>query len=296
MRILLFLLALARAADALFVNPFEKMAELMGPTEGPISLAKRNFAQPVHPQLRELCAVPPVYAIDHFLSDAECDTLIAAAEGGSFPSVPYGAQNKIFTGTKWAAHELTEEVDIFLDRACDAFGRGMTAERFDPVTVTRYGAGQYQAKHLDARLPHQIRRDAAYMASGGQRIAQLICYLQAPTGGGETKFFGPAFQGQLSVPPQKGTALIFPTATLDGLADERYLHSGEPVASGTKYIIGTWLMETQRTDAADVRKSIDALWQLEGKTPPKRAAKAGAGLKPAASPPPAPKKKRRKKK
>ena len=47
-----------------FANPFEKIAEaaekaaadLMGPTEGPISLAKANFAQPVWdgPQLREL--------------------------------------------------------------------------------------------------------------------------------------------------------------------------------------------------------------------------------------------------
>jgi hypothetical protein len=74
------------------------------------------------------------------------------------------------------------------------------------------------------------------------------------------------------VAPQKGTALIFPTATLDGLADERYLHSGEPVGDGVKYIIGTWLMETRRTDAADVRKSIAELYRLEGREPPARAA------------------------
>ena len=58
--------------------------------------------------------------------------------------------------------------------------------------------------------------------------------------------------GQLSMGSQcsrQGTALIFPTATLDGLADERYLHSGEPVERGTKWIVGTWLMEVPRTDA-----------------------------------------------
>jgi len=65
---------------------------------------------------------------------------------------------------------------------------------------------------------------------------------------------------------QKGTALIFPTATLDGLADERYLHSGEPVIKGDKWIVGTWLMEAERTDGADVRKAIEELWKLEARS------------------------------
>jgi prolyl 4-hydroxylase len=82
---------------------------------------------------------------------------------------------------------------------------------FDPVTVTRYSRGEYQAQHLDSRLPHQINRDQAYLASGGQRIAQVICYLQAPQAGGETRFFDPAFDG-LAVTPTQGTALVFPTA------------------------------------------------------------------------------------
>ena len=263
----------------LFANPFEKLSEMMGPTEGPISLAKQNFAKPTWDEanLCELSSAPPVYMIDGFLSDEECDACREAAEAGAFPAVPYGAKNKIFTGTKWAAHEQHETVDLFLERTCAAFG-DLPTTRFDPVTVTRYATSQYQAKHLDSRLPHQIVRNAAYLASGGQRIAQLICYLQAPEAGGETKFFGPAFGG-LAVTPKKGSALVFPTATLNGLADERYLHSGEPVQAGTKWIVGTWLMETQRTDAQDVSKAIDELWKLEGRAPPARpsAAKASGG-------------------
>ena len=278
------------SADAvtmqLFANPFEKLAEqMLGPTEGPISLAKQNFARPTweEPALRELSVAPPVYMIDGFMSDEECDACRNAALTGAFPAVPYGAKNKIFTGTKWAAHMQHESVDLFLERTCTAFG-GLSPDRFDPVTVTKYGPEQYQAKHLDARLPHQINRNAAYLATGGQRIAQLICYLQAPEAGGETKFFGPAFGGTLAVTPKKGSALIFPTATLDGLADERYLHSGEPVAAGDKWIVGTWLMEAQRTDAKDVQRAIDELWKLEGKQPPVRtAAKAAAAASGAAA-------------
>jgi len=279
----------------LFANPFEKMAELMGPTEGPISVERGNFARPTWTAspVQEVNSQPPVYIIDGFLSDAECDSCREAAEAGMFPAVPYGAKNKIFTGSKWAAHKQHESVDLFLDRACAAFG-GVPASRFDPVTVTRYGAGQYQAKHLDARLPHEIRRTDAYLASGGQRIAQLICYLQAPEEGGATKFFGPAFNGGLAVEPRKGRALLFPTATLEGLADERYLHSGDAVVSGTKWIVGTWLMETKRTDAKDVSRAIKELWKLEGREPPpskKAASKAASAAAPAK-----PKAKKRKKK
>ena len=261
-----------RVAMQLFANPFDKLAELMGPTEGPISLRQSNFAKPLdgdRSRVREVCADPPVYVIDDFLSEDECDACVAAARDGAFPAVPYGAKNQIFTGTKWAAHRQHESVDLFLERSCEAFG-GLPAARFDPVTVTRYAEGQYQAKHLDARLPHQIVRNAAYLATGGQRIAQLICYVQAPEAGGETKFFGPAFGGGLAVPPRKGSALVFPTATLDGLADERYLHAGEPVTRGVKWIVGTWLMERERTDAKDVARAIDELWKLEGRQPPAR--------------------------
>ena len=56
-------------------------------------------------------------------------------------------------------------------------------------------------------------------------------------------------------------------ASLDGEADERYLHSGEPVEAGTKWILGTWLMETERSDAADMARSIDGLWKLAGGRP-----------------------------
>ena len=46
------------------------------------------------------------------------------------------------------------------------------------VQVTRYQGsligGEYQAKHLDARLMTIEQRDAAFMRSGGQRLAQAI--------------------------------------------------------------------------------------------------------------------------
>jgi len=273
-------------ASALFSNPF---ASLMG-KQGPISTELRNFAKPSHPRLVTLRDSPPVYEIPDFLTAEECAVLVAAAEQEEFPPIPYGRKNRIFTGTKWAAAG---------DPLCDPFVQNARAlfdvpqTRFDPVTVTRYVEGQYQAQHLDSRLSHEIQRDRAYLASGGQRIAQVICYLKAPQSGGETRFFDPAFDG-LAVTPTAGTALVFPTATLEGLADERYLHSGEPVGRGDKWIVGTWLMELERTDGKQVAGAIEELWKLTGKAPPARLTSTARAPKAARSAPPKTKKKAKK--
>lgn len=265
----------ATAALNLFTNPFAP------PKQTPISPERKNFAVPSHPDLVTLDTQLPIYEVPGFLSDEECAELVAAAESGRFPPIPYGQKNKIFTGSKWAAAG-TPEVAPFMERSCALFG-GVPSSRFEPITVTRYCEGQYQAEHLDARLKHQVVRNAPYLKTGGQRIAQVIVYLQPPEDGGETKFFGPEFGG-LAVRPELGKALVFPVASLDGEADERYLHSGEPVLAGTKWILGTWLMEVERTDADEMARAIDSLWELAGtKPPPPRVAasgmSAGAGAK-----------------
>ena len=296
-RVAVVLLLLAQHSNALnlFTNPFAP------PKQTPISPERRNYAVPTHPDLVALDAQLPVYEVPGFLSDEECAELVAATESGCFPPIPYGGKNRIFTGSKWAAAG-TPEVAPFMER-CRALYGGVSKSRFEPITVTRYCEGQYQSEHLDARLQHQIVRNAPYLKTGGQRIAQVIVYIQAPDDGGETKFFGPEFGG-LAVRPELGKALVFPVASLSGEADERYLHSGEPVRSGTKWILGTWLMEVERTDADEMARAIDSLWELAGtKPPPPRGAAAGVGTgakakppaKPSAKPSAKPKNKKKKK-
>jgi len=236
----------------------------IGEVKGTISLEHENFAMPQHPQLTTLNVDPPVYEIPGFLAADECATIIEAAESGKkMPRIPYGAKNKIFTGSKFAAGKAAA-VEPFFERACALYG-DVPRTRFEPVTVTRYAEGQYQAKHLDSRLPHEVQRNAQYFETGGQRIAQVIVYLQAPDAGGTTKFYHPSF-GSLACTPEVGKALIFPTATLRGEADPRYTHSGEPVEAGVKWIIGTWLMEVDRQDGEQIDKAIDELWKLTEKT------------------------------
>ena len=65
-----------------------------------------------------------------------------------------------------------------------------------------------------------------------ERICTFIYYLTDDFEGGRTQFY---FNGDVhSVVPQKGKALWFPSNTM-------YLHRGEPVISGEKYIVTGWI-------------------------------------------------------
>ena len=190
---------------------------------------------------------PEDAALSSFCGIGSACAVVAAASALSVKS----GLLQVFTGTKWAAHG-TPAAQPFAERLCTLFDT--SDSRFEPITVTRYRTGEFQRKHVDARLDGE--RDAAYIRNGGQRLAQIIVYLCDVEAGGETRFFGDAFsegwrnddganhEGEVDTAmyPKAGMALVFPTATLDGTTDERYVHSGEPVQRGTKWIIGTWLM------------------------------------------------------
>ena len=87
---------------------------------------------------------------------------------------------------------------------------------------------------------------------GGQRLAQVICYLNTLEGeegctggrgsGGGTRFHH-ACMGGLTVAPRQGAALLFFPCFAGGEMDGRMAHSGEAVLVGEKWTINTWLCE-----------------------------------------------------
>lgn len=82
--------------------------------------------------------------------------------------------------------------------------------------VVRYSPGGFYVTHSD------IVPGADY------RYFTLLCYLNDDFEGGRTSF--PSLNH--SVEPRAGKALLFPST---------YLHRAEPLVSGEKYIIVTWL-------------------------------------------------------
>jgi len=64
-----------------------------------------------------------------------------------------------------------------------------------------------------------------------QRIVTYIFYLNDVDDGGQTQFFGDESVG---VTPEMGKLILFP-------ANPLYVHQGEPVRAGIKYIATGWL-------------------------------------------------------
>ncbi len=95
-----------------------------------------------------------------------------------------------------------------------------------------YRAGQYLGMHRDEPL------------QGGD--ASLLVYLSSAMEGGKTAFYShtTAAEPHMRVTPEAGTAILF---------DISALHAAEPIASGTKCILGCELnavLEHRHAEAA----------------------------------------------
>ena len=84
--------------------------------------------------------------------------------------------------------------------------------------VVRYTPGGHYRPHADAAL------DMA------DRYVTVLCYLNDDFEGGQTTF---TYLNNLSIQPASGKAIIFPST---------YVHQAEPVISGEKFVIVTWLI------------------------------------------------------
>lgn len=82
--------------------------------------------------------------------------------------------------------------------------------------LVRYSSGGHYIPHSD--VGRQTRN----------RYYTVLCYLNDDFEGGGTRF--PSFD--YSVTPRCGKAVLFPSA---------YLHGGEPVTNGQKYVLVSWI-------------------------------------------------------
>jgi prolyl 4-hydroxylase len=117
---------------------------------------------------------------------------------------------------------------------------GHAMNRFEDLQVMRYQPGGEYKAHFDY-FPLEQRGAAIQMRQGGQRVATLLMYLQAPEEGGETEF--PDHRVQVSVVPKQGSAVYFEYMDKDGRYDPLTLHAGKPVIKGVKWIATRWIRQ-----------------------------------------------------
>mmetsp|Transcript_49732 Transcript_49732/g.58032 ORF Transcript_49732/g.58032 Transcript_49732/m.58032 type:complete len:506 (+) Transcript_49732:193-1710(+) len=218
----------------------------------PLTIQSRPLIPPIYnginphtPNLTILHTNPPIFSIPSFLSPAECDLLITTAHGSFTPAPVVGKNSGEITPsrTSTTCYLAREDVTGYVDRISTLTGKPV--EHCELPQVGRYYPSQQYRSHYDAFDLNDVdgRR---FAENGGQRVVTVLVYLNdlAVGRGGCTAF--PRLKTSsgeiLRVRPERGKAIVFFPASVDGLLDTAALHAAEP-ALDTKYVSQVWIRQ-----------------------------------------------------
>jgi prolyl 4-hydroxylase len=187
---------------------------------------------------KTLFAEPRIVQFPSFLSVREADYLIDSASNRFRPSIVLhpstGAElaDPIRSSFTAGFPLALEQPAIHAINLRIAAASGSPVGAGEPLTILRYTPGQQYRPHLDT-LPN----------AANQRSMTMLLYLNDNYAGGETYF--PRLK--LTVKGRKGDAMLISNLDRDGRADQRLLHEGRPVVSGSKFIASRWVRQSALT-------------------------------------------------
>jgi prolyl 4-hydroxylase len=142
-----------------------------------------------YPGLRRVHDRPPIYVVDAFLSDEECDHFIRVAEPllqrSKTHAVAGSEATKGRTSLTCHLSKKTAPCPQLLQKL-----HTLTNKPFGHMElpqVARYTDGQRYVEHYDGVDPH-TDAGRAFCASGGQRVGTVLMYLNDVEDGGGTYF------------------------------------------------------------------------------------------------------------
>jgi prolyl 4-hydroxylase len=185
-----------------------------------------------------------IYLFHNFLSQQECDHLIAAAEPRLVKSTVMSHDN----GTSVLSQEVRSSMQTFIPiqsdpivcRIGDRIAQKLPfpKENGEDLQVVRYQPGQFYRPHFDYFNPDYPGMQET-LQQYGQRVCTMLLYLNEPEEGGETVFP----QLMITIRPKRGMALLFYNVFSDGHVNEKTQHGGSPVIKGQKWIANKWIRE-----------------------------------------------------
>jgi len=211
----------------------------------PAKRASTALSSNFDPALIEtICWAPRVAVFHKILSEEECKHIIDLGKEKVTRS-----EVVVKVGEK-GVHSGRTSYGVFMDGKNDPVMQKLTAliaewtqlpaQNGEPYYLLRYEVGQEYKPHND----FFARDDAGsrYIGTAGQRIATVLTYLCSPDEGGET-IFPNADGGLVKVNATAGDAVLFWSATPEGVEDPKSLHGGNPVIKGTKWALTKWIRE-----------------------------------------------------
>jgi prolyl 4-hydroxylase len=194
---------------------------------------------------------PLVFTIDNFLTNEECDHLIALAK-------PNFQQALVSDGKKGVVSKGRTGSNCWIKKDTDKITRGVAKkisnlvqiplENTENFQAIYYGVDQRYNAHFDAYVKEDTEKCRRCLKYGGQRVLTALLYLNDVESGGGTSF--PKLE--ISSNAQKGKLLVFNNC-LEGTTDlhPHSLHAGLPVDEGEKYAINLWFREISKSKLYD---------------------------------------------
>jgi prolyl 4-hydroxylase len=187
--------------------------------------------------------LPRVLVLGGFLSDAECDQIVALAKprmarsetvdnltGGSEVNVARTSRGMFFErGETGVIDRVEKRIAAMLD---------WPVQNGEGLQVLHYQPGAEYKPHYDYFDPVHPG-SAPILKRGGQRVGTILMYLNTPKKGGGTTFPDVGFE----VAPIKGNAVFFSYDRAH--VNTKSLHGGAPVIEGEKWVATKWLRERE---------------------------------------------------
>jgi prolyl 4-hydroxylase len=214
-------------------------------------------------QLTVVSVAPRVFEIEHFLTPAECQSLIElAVQSGLHASTVYAGGSPVqrMSSTRssfntWmgrtnmtdfiyrrAAHVLNMDEALLLphdiddDEDRDEYSHSLA----ESLQILRYRKSEEYAPHHDWVIP---RIAHPYQPT---RFATLLIYLNDNYEGGETVFpraINAQYHDGITITPQTGKAVLFYNILPDGNVDDLSQHGSQKVLSGEKFAANLWIWD-----------------------------------------------------
>ena len=186
---------------------------------------------------------PRIVVLGGFMSDAECDQIVALAgprmaRSETVDNVTGGSEVNVARTSRGMFFERGETGVIDRVEKRIAAMLGWPVQNGEGLQVLHYQPGAEYKPHYDYFDPVHPG-SASILKRGGQRVGTLLMYLNTPRKGGGTTFPDVG----LEIAPIKGNAVYFSYDRAH--VDTKSLHGGAPVIEGEKWVATKWLRERE---------------------------------------------------
>lgn len=176
----------------------------------------------------------PIYIIDNFLSDNECNNIILSCKDNLIdsPLTRFDSKDPYFRTSKTSYFNGKKDQDYIENKILNFIK--IPKQYSEDSQVQYYSINKEFKPHYD--YFHKDIDDE--FLKNGQRTWTFMIYLNDVKKGGHTHFH----KLNQDIYPKKGRAVIWSNLHPNGIPNEDTLHQGNPVEEGEKWIITKWFL------------------------------------------------------